>query len=154
VVELVKAGRVPEARLDESARRLLRLKFELGLFDDPFTDEALLPQVMGIAASTQAGLDSQRRAMTLLKNDEEILPLSGQQKVYVKNVDAGTAARYAEVVDSPQDADFAILRLQTPWSPVDTDLAFARAFHHGDLDFQGEVLGKSWRCSRRCLPSW
>jgi beta-glucosidase len=140
VVELVKAGRVPESRLDESARRLLRLKFELGLFDDPFIDEARLPQVMGIAASTQAGLDSQRRAMTLLKNDGDILPLSGQQKVYVKNMDAGTAARYTEVVDSPQDADFAILRLQTPWYPVDTDLAFARAFHHGDLDFQGEVL--------------
>jgi beta-glucosidase len=140
VVELVKAGRVPESRLDESARRLLRLKFELGLFDDPFIDEARLPQVMGIAASTQAGLDSQRRAMTLLKNDGDILPLSGQQKVYVKNMDAGMAARYAEVVDSPQDADFAILRLQTPWYPVDTDLAFARAFHHGDLDFQGEVL--------------
>jgi beta-glucosidase len=140
VVELVKAGRVPESRLDESARRLLRLKFELGLFDDPFIDEARLPQVMGIAASTQAGLDSQRRAMTLLKNDGDILPLSGQQKVYVKNMDAGMAARYTEVVDSPQDADFAILRLQTPWYPVDTDLAFARAFHHGDLDFQGEVL--------------
>jgi beta-glucosidase len=48
VVELVKAGRLSEARLDESARRLLRLKFELGLFDDPFTDEARLPQVMGM----------------------------------------------------------------------------------------------------------
>jgi beta-glucosidase len=142
VVELVKAGRLSEARLDESVRRLLRLKFELGLFDDPFIDEARLPQVMGIPASSQAGLDSQRRAMTLLKNDRDILPLPGQQKVYVKNLDAGTAAHYAEVVDSPQDAEFAILRLQTPWYPVDTDIAFARAFHHGDLDFQGEALGE------------
>jgi beta-glucosidase len=55
-------------------------------------------------------------------------------------MDARMAARYAEVVDSPQDADFAILRLQTPWYPVDTNIAFARAFHHGDLDFQGEAL--------------
>ena len=40
VVELVKTGRLSEARLDQSVRRLLRLKFQLGLFDNPFVDEA------------------------------------------------------------------------------------------------------------------
>jgi beta-glucosidase-like glycosyl hydrolase len=40
VVELVKAGKISEARLDVSLRRLLRLKFQLGLFDNPFVDES------------------------------------------------------------------------------------------------------------------
>ena len=68
VVELVKTGRLAEARLDQSARRLLRLKFQLGLFDNPFVDETLTPQVFGHPASLAAGASSQKRAMTLLKN--------------------------------------------------------------------------------------
>ena len=49
VVELVQSGRLPEARLDVSVRRLLRLKFQLGLFDNPFVDEAEVPRVLGDA---------------------------------------------------------------------------------------------------------
>jgi beta-glucosidase len=41
-------------------------------------------------------------------------------------------------VDSPEEADFAILRLNTPWYPADTKNPFALSFHHGDLNFQGE----------------
>jgi beta-glucosidase len=42
------------------------------------------------------------------------------------------------VVDSPETADFAILRLKTPWYPVETLNWLAQSFHHGDLDFKGE----------------
>ena len=137
VIELVKTGQLSEARLDESVRRLLRLKFQLGLFDNPFVDEAQVTQVIGHPVSMAAGVVSQKRAMTLLKNDGHIPPLQGQLKVFVKNIDASVAAKYAEVVDDPKDADFAILRLETPWVPVETKNPFARGFHHGDLDFKG-----------------
>ena len=139
VVELVKTGRLSEVRLDQSVRRLLRLKFRLGLFDNPFMDEAQVPQVLGNPASMAAGMASQKRAMTLLKNDGHILPLQGQPKVFVKNMDASLAAQYAEVVADAKDADLAILRLQTPWIPVETKNPFARGFHHGDLDFKEEA---------------
>jgi len=139
VVELVNTGRLSEARVDRSVRRLLRLKFQLGLFDNPFVDESQVPQVLGNPASVAAGLDSQQRAMTLLKNEERTLPLQGQPKLFVKNIDPDIAARYAEVVAAPEQADFAILRLDTPWVPVETKNPFARDFHHGDLDFKGEV---------------
>jgi beta-glucosidase len=43
------------------------------------------------------------------------------------------------VVALPEDADFAILRLETPWVPVETKNPFARGFHHGDLDFKTEA---------------
>jgi beta-glucosidase len=139
VVELVKTGRLPETRVDQSARRLLRLKFQLGLFDNPFIDEAQVPHVLGDPVSAAAGLSSQERAMTLLKNDGQVLPLPGQTKIFVKNIDPAVAARYAEVVATPAEADFAILRLETPWVPVETKNPFAQGFHHGDLDFKDEA---------------
>jgi beta-glucosidase len=139
VLELVQTGRLSEARVDQSVRRLLRLKFQLGLFDNPFVDESLVPQVFGNLESVAAGLASQQRAMTLLKNATQTLPLMGQPKIFVKNIDPTVAARYAEVVDTPEQADFAVLRLDTPWVPVETNNAFAKGFHHGDLDFKGEA---------------
>jgi beta-glucosidase len=139
VVELVKAGRLSESRIDQSVRRLLRLKFQLGLFDHPFVDESLVLEIFGKPGSGAAGLDSQQRAMTLLKNDDHVLPLKGRPKVFVKNIDTTVAARYAELVPAPEQADVAILRLDTPWIPVGTENPFAAGFHHGDLDFKGET---------------
>jgi len=142
VVELVKSGRISEARIDRSVRRLLRLKFQLGLFDDPFVDEAEVPQVMGDPASRAAAAKSQRRAMTLLKNEDKILPLAGKPRIFVKNVDPEVAAGYAIVVATPEEAEFAVLRLSTPWIPVETKNQFALGFHHGDLDFKEDALGE------------
>ena len=139
VLELVETGQLTEARIDESVRRLLKQKFELGLFDNPFVDEAHVAEVFGNPKSVAAGLASQRRAMTLLKNSDNVLPLQGQPKIFVKNMSADVAANYAQVVDSPEAADFAILRLDTPWIPVDTKNQFALGFHHGDLDFKDEA---------------
>jgi beta-glucosidase len=139
VVELVKTGRLSELRIDGSVHRLLRLKFQLGLFDHPFVDECLVPHIIGNRASLAAGLVSQQRTMTLLKNEGQMLPLQGRPKIFVKNIDPDLAARYAEVVAAPEQADFAILRLQTPWVPVETKNRFAYSFHHGDLDFKGQA---------------
>ena len=139
VLELVASGKLSEARIDQSVRRLLKQKFELGLFDNPFVDETRISEVFGKPESVAAGLVSQSRAMTLLKNADEVLPLSGEPKIYVKNMDAAVAGQYAQLVETPEEADFAILRLQTPWVPVDTQNQFAAGFHHGDLDFKGEA---------------
>jgi beta-glucosidase len=136
IVELVKTGRLSEARLDQSARRLLRLKFQLGLFDNPFVDETQVSRVLSQPESRAAGFASQQRALTLLKNSEHVLPLPGRPKLYPKNVDRSIAARYAQVVNTPAEADVAILRLETPWVPVESRNPFARGFHHGDLDFE------------------
>jgi beta-glucosidase len=77
--------------------------------------------------------------MTLLKNEDHILPLKRRPRIFVKNIDPVIAAAYAEVVANPQEAELAILRLDTPWIPVETKNSFARGFHHGDLDFKGEA---------------
>jgi beta-glucosidase len=139
VVQLVKAGKLTEARIDSSARRLLRLKFQLGLFDNPFVDTAKVAQVFGNAEFAKAAEASQRRAMTLLKNKDKTLPLAqGKYKIYVQNIDPKVAAQYGTVVDKPGQADFAIVRLSTPFYPVNSPITMARMFHHGDLDFKGK----------------
>ena len=138
VVELVKAGKISESRIDQSVRRLLKLKFELGLFDMPFIDEQQIPLFFGAADSVNAGHASQERAMTLLKNEENVLPIKKPVKIFVRDIDPGTAAKFGQVVSSPQEADFAILRINTPWVPVVTDNPFAKGFHHGDLDFKAK----------------
>lgn len=138
VVQLVKAGKLTEKRIDESVRRLLRQKFQLGLFDDPYVNVDLALQTVGKPEWKKAGEDAQRRAITLLKNDSKVLPLAvGKLKIYVRNVDPKVAALYGTVVSKPGEADIAILRLNTPWVPVETKNFMARMFHHGDLDFKG-----------------
>ncbi|MEP6948035.1 MAG: glycoside hydrolase family 3 N-terminal domain-containing protein [Ginsengibacter sp.] len=140
IVKLVKEGKLTEARIDESIKRLLRQKFELGLFDNPYVDEAKVSRVLGKPEFQKAGEESQRKAITLLKNDNKTLPLQqGTLKIYVKNIDAKVAAQYGTVVENPKDATIAILRLNTPYYPVETPIAMAKRFHHGDLDFKGSA---------------
>jgi beta-glucosidase len=141
VVKLVLDGKLSQKRLDESARRLLRQKFQLGLFDDPFVDVSKVNDIIGREDFRKAGDAAQRRAITLLKNtttnNKKMLPLSGKPKIYVENIDKQVAAQYGQVVDKPGDADLAIIRLDAPWYPVDSKNPMARRFHHGDLDFKG-----------------
>jgi beta-glucosidase len=139
VLQLVKEGRLTETRIDSSVRRLLRQKFQLGLFDNPFVDESKVGGSLGNPAFLSAGEASQRRAMTLLKNENKILPLpQGKLKIYVRNIDPKVASQYGTVVDRPEQADLAILRLNTPFYPVESPITMARMFHHGDLDFKGK----------------
>ncbi len=139
VLQLVEAGKLSEERINESARRLLRQKFQLGLFDNPFVDETQVGERIGKPDYRKLGDASQQMAMTLLKNEAGTLPLQPNvHKVYLEGIDSAVVAQYATVVGSPEEADFAILRLNTPWYPADTKNPFALSFHHGDLNFQGE----------------
>jgi len=138
VVKLVKEGKISEKRIDSSVTRLLRQKFKLGLFDNPFVDEGKAMEIIGSSKFVNAGEESQRRAITLLKNENKTLPLQQSKlNIYVKNIDPKIASQYGNVVQDPKNADIAILRLNTPYYPVESPITMARMFHHGDLDFKG-----------------
>ncbi|HEY7398461.1 MAG TPA: glycoside hydrolase family 3 N-terminal domain-containing protein [Gaiellaceae bacterium] len=132
LVELVRSGRVDEARLDESVRRLLRVKFRLGLFDDPYVDEDAAARIAGRDDFRRAGEDAQRRSLVLLANDGA-LPVRSQPRLYVEGVDRETAAAYGDVVDAPEDADLAVLRIAAPYEPREGFLE--SMFHQGSLEF-------------------
>ncbi|HEY0431825.1 MAG TPA: glycoside hydrolase family 3 N-terminal domain-containing protein, partial [Pyrinomonadaceae bacterium] len=82
LVALVKEGAVPQSRIDEAVRRILRVKFELGLFEKPTPDPALKSKI-GMAESRRAALQAARESMTLLKNTNNLLPLAKDRKVLV-----------------------------------------------------------------------
>lgn len=81
--ELVEEGKIMMAQVDESVRRVLRVKFRLGLFERPYTpvtsekERFFRPQSMDIAAQLAA------ESMVLLKNENQILPLTDKKKIAV-----------------------------------------------------------------------
>ena len=137
LIGLVQAGKLTEARIDESARRILRDKFRLGLFDDPYVDPDEAERVAGKDEFRAAGQRAQRRSLVLLKNDG-ILPLRERPRLYVQNVDPEIAAGYAEVVATPEEAEVALIRLQAPYEPREGFLE--SIFHAGSLAFPPEQL--------------
>lgn len=88
VSELVKEGRIPESRIDESVRKILAIKFRLGLFEHPFADEEFTMKIRLNPEHRQTALDAARNSIILLKNDG-ILPLSEKYKnVLVTGINA------------------------------------------------------------------
>ena len=73
---LVKSGRISEKQIDQSLRRVLICKFDLGLFDQPFVDAAKADEIVRCPEHKQLALEAARKVMTLLKNKDGILPLS------------------------------------------------------------------------------
>ena len=140
IVELVRSGQVTEQRIDVSARRLLREKFRLGLFDHPMLDVAAASSIVGKPEFLAAGQRAQRRSIVLLKNGtkEPVLPLKPGQKLYVENLSPGLAAKFAQIVARPEDADVAVLRIRAPFEPREGLLE--SFFHQGQLDFTAEAL--------------
>jgi beta-glucosidase len=82
LVRLVREGAVPQARIDEAVRRILLVKFELGLFDNAMPDASLISRI-GLPESRQLALQAARESMTLLKNEGGVLPLEKSRKVLV-----------------------------------------------------------------------
>jgi beta-glucosidase len=143
IVELVRSGRLAEERLDVSARRLLRVKFDLGLFDDPYVDEGSAGLTVGRPDFVAAGKDAQRRSLTLLKNNgprgQPVLPLVPGTRVYAPDLDTEELRKHGIPVPSPAEADVAILRLRAPYEARNTYFLEAR-FHAGRLDFDDATL--------------
>ena len=82
LIALVKEGAVPQTRIDEAVRRILRVKFELGLFENPGPNPALKAN-FAKPDSRQVSLDAARESITLLKNANNVLPLAKNAKVLV-----------------------------------------------------------------------
>jgi len=82
LVDLVKAGEVPMSRIDEAVRRILLVKEALGLFENPYPIKKLTGEFAS-KASKEVNLQAAQEAITLLKNDKNILPLAKDSKILV-----------------------------------------------------------------------
>lgn len=141
VIELVNEGAISEARIDESLRRILHDKFVLGLFENPFLDESGL-SVFENEDFKEKGREAQRKSTVLLKNEDNILPLPRNTKVYVEGLSAQSAGEYATVVDAPEEADVIIQKFIAPSTPPKGGGFLERLFPQGPLNFEEEELAE------------
>jgi beta-glucosidase len=82
LIEAVKKGEVPMSRIDDAVKRILMLKMKLGLFDNPYPESSAAAN-FGKPEYQTLALDAAHEAMTLLKNKDNVLPLSKNTKVLV-----------------------------------------------------------------------
>lgn len=89
LVKLVHEGKVKQSRIDDAVRRILRVKFATGLFETPVTDYRNYP-LFGSKEFEHAAYEAASEAVTLLKNDNGVLPLTKGKKVLVTGPNANT----------------------------------------------------------------
>lgn len=136
IIDLVRSGRIAEARLDQSVQRLLLHTFELGLFENPYVDPDRAVDLVGTAEHKSEALAAQVRSLVLLENREAMLPLAAaSQKVWLWKVSPEVAAAHGYVVvDDPAQADLALIRIAAPFTSH-PEYFFGQRHHEGSLDF-------------------
>ncbi|KAJ5897398.1 hypothetical protein N7504_007686 [Penicillium tannophilum] len=140
IIKLVEDNLLPESRIDQSVSRILREKFLLGLFENPFVDVEEAGKIVGQPKWKEEGEQAQRRAFTLLKNPNSILPLKKQdctgKKVYVEGISEELVKEWGFELAAVKEADIAFLRLKCPYEPRTG--GFESFFHAGSLAFSEE----------------
>ena len=123
-------------RFELSARRLLLNMIRVGLFENPYVDPVEAERIVGCKEFVAAGYDAQLKSVTMVKNHDGALPLKGRLKVWepLRHVGAGLThwmkpiepydeypfskellGQYFDVVDNPEEADFALVSIKTPY---------------------------------------
>ena len=137
IISNVEKGMISEARLDESVRRILRDKFLLGLFDAPYVDEAAISGVLRRDDFVEKGKEAQRRSVTLLKNVDDILPLTLDTKVYFDGFGTIDPHFTDNVVATKEEADVVVVKRRTPFEER-SDYFLERFFRQGRLWYSDE----------------
>ncbi len=153
IIQLVRDGAISESRLDQSARRVLKPMFELGLFENPYVDAERAAAVVASKAFMEAGDAAQRKSIVLLKNAGRLLPIASGKKVYVENISKEEAARYGTVVDDPKQADVAIIAVNAPYAVHQGGASFFRGAHEGTLAYAGAENAAELEAIRRLASS-
>lgn len=94
LTELVESGEVPMSRIDDAVARILRAKFELGLFEEPFTDRRHLDDI-GSRRHRAVAREAVAESQVLLRNEHRTLPLSSRDDVYVAGSNADNIGNQA-----------------------------------------------------------
>ncbi|EFC67926.1 glycoside hydrolase family 3 N-terminal domain-containing protein [Prevotella sp. oral taxon 317] len=126
VVELVREGRIPESRIDESVRRILTVKFRMGLFEHPYSDMKTRDRVINDPEHKRTALEAARNSIVLLKNANNLLPLDAQKykKVLVTGINANDQNIMGDWSEpQPEEQVWTVLRGLRSVSPT-TDFRF------------------------------
>jgi beta-N-acetylhexosaminidase len=142
VLDAVRSGELTEERINTSVSRILQLKWDLGLVDDPYVDVSDVPNVVGTPEHKAAAQELTDRSTTLVKNDGDLLPLAPDtgQSVLVTGWGASTTATIADKMEQRGDnAD--VLETGTNPSEAQIQAAVAAAETH---DVTVVVTWRAW----------
>ena len=154
IINLINDNEISIERINNSVRRILINKFELGLFDNPYVDEKLIKERVATDKNIAFGLDAQRKSIVLLENDG-ILPLKNEQSVFVDGLDKRIASSFGKVVNDPEKADIIIMYIHTVFNGNQEsglnrlfDNFLSTLFPNGDLNFDNEITSKIKKYSK------
>ena len=144
-------------RFEQSARRLLLNMFRTGLFENPYLDPAETEKIVGNPGFMKEGYEAQLKSVVMLKNHaNHVLPMDAKKKVYVPKrhfpaipgmwggiseekteppIDLALVRKYFEVVDQPEEADFALCLIEEPSNGVGYSLEDVRKGGNGYMPF-------------------
>ena len=120
IIELVKEGKIPESRIDLAASRILQWHFKLGLFENPYVDPDEAEKIVGSNENRQLGYQAQLESVVMLSNNG-LLPVANvnvKPSLYLYGIDSTVATRYGKIVDEPEKADLAIVKVNTTGSDI------------------------------------
>ena len=147
VIELVKKGLMPSSRIDASVKRILKNKFDLGLFDNPYVEVDQVKSRVNTERNIKLGKEAQKQSMVLLKNDST-LPLEKNINIFVDGFNAKSIV-HGNVVSDIKDADVIVSYVHTVFngnqpSGIDrlVDNVLSSIFPNQDLNFSPEILEK------------
>ena len=147
VIELVKKGLMPLSRIDASVKRILKNKFDLALFDNPYVEVDQVKSRVNTERNIKLGKEAQKQSMVLLKNDST-LPLEKNINIFVDGFNAKSIV-HGNVVSDIKDADVIVSYVHTVFngnqpSGIDrlVDNVLSSIFPNQDLNFSPEILEK------------
>tara|TARA_A100001015_G_scaffold303696_1_gene393762 strand:+ start:1129 stop:3054 length:1926 start_codon:yes stop_codon:yes gene_type:complete len=145
VIELVNKGLIPSSRIDASVKRILKNKFDLGLFDNPYVEVDQVKSKVNTERNIKLGREAQKQSMVLLKNDST-LPLEKNINIFVDGFNAKSIV-HGNVVSDIKDADVIVSYVHTVFngnqpSGIDrlVDNVLSSIFPNQDLNFSQEIL--------------
>ena len=147
VIELIKKGLIPLSRIDASVKRILKNKFDLGLFDNPYVEVDQVKSRVNTERNIKLGKEAQKQSMVLLKNNST-LPLEKNINIFVDGFNAKSIV-HGNVVSDIKDADVIVSYVHTVFngnqpSGIDrlVDNVLSSIFPNQDLNFSPEILEK------------
>jgi beta-glucosidase len=137
LIEAIAAGEIARERLDKSVERIMAAKFRLGLFENPYVDPEAATSAVRAAKDVALAEQTQREAQVLVRK-ADVWPIpAGRRKVWLFGMGPGAAELAGlEVVDDPAQADFAIVRAETPSEMLHPHHFFGSRYKEGRLDFR------------------
>lgn len=136
---MIRTGCISEARIDQSLRCILALKFKIGLFENTYLDPSN-SKLFNNPVHRQKGIEAQQKYLVLLKNKGNILLLKSSQKIHFYGFAEDFAEQHAGV--PVEEADVILTKLVAPSRRFESEYMMEKMLGGGPLDFSKEELDK------------